>query len=59
MVLPSGKAAAEVYIIMRVSDLGFGEIDLDFFVDPETLRRKGQLRFESESYTVFPEDCDL
>lgn len=52
MVIPPGRAALEVYMILRVSNLGPGEIDLDFFVDPETLRRQGRLRFEAESYTV-------
>lgn len=53
MVIPPGEAAAEVYVIMRVSNLGQDDIGLDFIVDPETQERNGDLRVESESYTVY------
>ena len=53
MVIPPGEAAAEVYVVMRVSNLSQNSMDLDFIVDPETRRRNGQLCVEAESYTVF------
>ncbi len=58
MVIPPGEAAAEVYVVMRVSNLGQHDIDLDFIVDPETQERHGDLRIESESYTVY-HSCQL
>ena len=52
MAIPPGESATEVYIIMRVFNLGRDDINVDFFVDPETLRREGELKFEAESWTV-------
>lgn len=52
MVIPPGEAAAEVYVIMRVSNLCQEEIDLEFIVDPETRKRNGELQVTSESYTI-------
>ncbi|KAL8786867.1 MAG: hypothetical protein Q9195_008024 [Heterodermia aff. obscurata] len=52
MVLPSGKAAAEVYVIVRVWNIGQNDIGLDFIVDPETQRRSGELHVEADSYTI-------
>lgn len=52
MVIPPGEAAAEVYVIMRVSNLCQKEIELEFIVDPETRKRNGELQVTSESYTI-------
>jgi hypothetical protein len=52
MMIPPGDAAAEIYVIMRVSNLCQSEIDLEFIVDPERRKRNGELRVTSESYTI-------
>jgi hypothetical protein len=54
MTLIDGQAAIQVYMIMRVFDLGQDEIGLRIYLDPETLRRKNSLRFTAESYCVEP-----
>jgi hypothetical protein len=54
MVLTDGQAATQVYMILRVFDLGQDEIGLRIYLDPETLRRKNSLRFTAESYCVEP-----
>ena len=54
MVLTPGQRAAEVYIILRVFNLGQGRIGMRLYVDPETMRRNGELQFAAEQYTVIP-----
>ena len=53
MVIPPGESAPEVYVIVRVSNLGQNDINRDFIVDPETRRRNGELRVEAESYRIY------
>ncbi len=43
MKVPAGQAAAEVDVIMRVSNLGHNDIDLDFIVDPATRESNEEL----------------
>lgn len=54
MALTDGQAAIQVYMILRVFDLGQDEIGLRIYLDPETLRRNNSLRFTAESYCVEP-----
>jgi hypothetical protein len=54
MVLTEGQTAPEVYIILRVYNLGQEDIGLRIYLDPETGRRKNDLRFIAESYSVEP-----
>ena len=54
MVLIDGQAAIQVYMILRVYDLGQDEIGLRIYLDPETLRRNNSLKFMAESYCVQP-----
>lgn len=54
MALADGLPAMQVYMILRVFDLGQDEIGLRIYLDPETLRRKNSLSFTAESYCVEP-----
>jgi hypothetical protein len=54
MTLIDGQAAIQVYMIMRVFDLGQDEIGLRIYLDPETLRRNNSLRFTADMYRVEP-----
>jgi hypothetical protein len=52
--LTEGETAAEVYIILRVYNLGQEDVGLHIYLDPETRRRKKELKFTAESYSVEP-----
>jgi hypothetical protein len=54
MALTDGQAAIQVYMILRVFDLGQDEIGLRIYLDPETLPRNNSLKFMAESYCVQP-----
>lgn len=47
-------AATEVYIVMRVFNLGQDNIGVRLYVDPGTMERNGMLNFEPASYIVTP-----
>lgn len=53
LAIPPQQSTAEVYVILRVSNLGRYDMCLEFIVDPETRRRDGKLRVEAESYNIF------
>jgi hypothetical protein len=53
MALTEGESAPEVYIILRVYNLGREEVGVHVFLDPENWRRKKNLRF-STTYSVEP-----
>ncbi len=54
MALTSETAATEIYIILRVFNLGQDSIGMRLYVDPMTMKREGQLLFEPSSYIVTP-----
>ena len=43
-----------VYVIMRVFNLGKDSASVRVLVDPEGMRRRGELNFEAESWRVRP-----
>ncbi|KAI1118839.1 hypothetical protein F5Y14DRAFT_397902 [Nemania sp. NC0429] len=43
-----------IYVIFRVYWLGQEDIGLAIYLDPESLRRSGQLKFQSELWSVVP-----
>ena len=52
MALDPENPAAEVYVILRVYNLGRRDMDMRIYVDPATLKREKKLTFQAESYTV-------
>jgi len=54
MRLTKGEAAPEVYIILRVFNLGKETIDMRVYVDPKGIEEGGDLIFTPESYSVLP-----
>jgi hypothetical protein len=52
--LPDDAAAAEIYLIARVFNLGRSGMGLKLYVDPARLRRDGTLAFKTDKYTVTP-----
>lgn len=44
--------ATEVYVILRVFNLGKKDMDVQIYADPATMEKNGELLFEGESYTV-------
>ncbi|KAL2038032.1 hypothetical protein N7G274_009252 [Stereocaulon virgatum] len=44
--------ATEVYVILRVFNLGKANMDVQIYTDPATMEKNGELLFEGESYTV-------
>jgi len=51
---PDDVTKKEVYIIIRVYNLGQANMGVRLYVDPEGLRQRGELNFTAESYTVAP-----
>ncbi|KAH8587446.1 hypothetical protein B0O99DRAFT_694433 [Bisporella sp. PMI_857] len=49
-----GRASPEVYIILRVFNLGRDNIDMRLYVNPAGMEERGELRFTPESYSVTP-----
>lgn len=54
MALDPTKPATEIYIILRVFNLGQDNIGMRLYVDPATMKRNGQLKFDAASYIVTP-----
>lgn len=54
MALDPSKPATNIYIILRVFNLGQDNIGMRLYVDPATMKREGQLLFEPSSYIVTP-----
>lgn len=54
MKLYEDRPATEVYIILRVFNLGKSNMGMRLYVDPATMADSGELIFEAESYTVAP-----
>lgn len=50
----AGNAKGNIYVIFRVYYLGQDSMGLEIYVDPEALRIKEQLKFQSEGWTVVP-----
>lgn len=51
---PRGRSVPNVYIIFRVFNLGRNNLGVKLYVDPEAHRLRGDLVFESQSWTVRP-----
>ncbi|RDL38725.1 uncharacterized protein BP5553_03065 [Venustampulla echinocandica] len=54
MRLIAGEVSPEIYIILRVFNLGKDTIDMRLFVDPKRIEDGGSLTFTPESYSVLP-----
>ena len=54
MTLATEQSAAEVYVILRVFNLGQKDMGLRVYLDPESLRLDKKLDFTAESYTIVP-----
>ena len=52
MALDPENPATEVYVILRVFNLGRRNMDMQIYVDPATMKREGKLIFQAESYSV-------
>ena len=57
--MEEGTTSSKIYVIARVYNLGHGDAtEFDLYVDPESLRRQGGLRFDYErgsSWAVTPQ----
>ncbi|KAH6672846.1 hypothetical protein B0J14DRAFT_667527 [Halenospora varia] len=51
---PPGRSVPNVYIIFRVFNLGRNNLSVKLYVDPEAHRLRGDLVFESQTWTVRP-----
>ena len=54
MTVPVDQSASQIYMIMRVYNLGKDDMGLEVYLDPEALRQNNRLRFTAESYSVVP-----
>ena len=54
MTLKADELATDIYIIMRVFNLGKDNVGLKLYVDPSTMEREGTLKFEPDHYIVTP-----
>ena len=45
---------SEVYIVLRVFNLGKASASVKVLVDPEGMRLRGELNFEAESWRIRP-----
>ena len=52
MALVKQKPITEVYVILRVYNLGRRNMAIQYYVDPWALKVKGELEIEADSYTV-------
>lgn len=52
MALDPKNPATEVYVILRVYNLGRRDMDMRIYVDPATMKREEKLTFQAESYSV-------
>lgn len=51
---PGDRSVPNVYIIFRVFNLGRNNLGVKLYVDPEAHRLRGNLVFESQTWTVQP-----
>lgn len=54
MTLSYDTLATEIYIVMRVFNMGQDDVGLRLYVDPATMEREGRLGFETGQYVVMP-----
>ena len=54
MALQHGIPVRNIYVILRVFDLGQEDMGMRIYVDPATMERNGELEFQAETYTVAP-----
>lgn len=54
MALHPGLPAKNIYVIMRVFNLGQEDMGMRIYVDPATMEQNGELQFQAETYTVVP-----
>ncbi len=54
MALHPGSSVTNVYVILRVFNLGQEDMGMRIYVDPATMERNGELDFQAETYTVVP-----
>ena len=54
MALHPGSPVTNVYVILRVFNLGQEDMGMRIYVDPATMERNGELEFKAETYTVVP-----
>ena len=47
-----GPTHNEIYMILRVYNLGRPDMGLRILMDPATMKQNGELSFEPETYTV-------
>ena len=52
MALDSENPTTEVYVILRVYNLGRRDMDMRIYVDPATMKREKKLIFQAKSYSV-------
>ena len=52
MALVPGTPATEVYVIMRVYNLGQRNMGIQYYFDPWAWKQRDELIIEAESYTV-------
>lgn len=48
----------KIYAIFRVYYLGQDNMGLKVYLDPESLRLSGQLKFTAETWSVVPNEAD-
>lgn len=58
MALSPDYPSSEVYIILRVYNLGQANMGMRVYIDPASWEKKGHLVFDAESYTVKPREVD-
>jgi hypothetical protein len=44
----------EIYVIIRVFNLGRNDMDMRIYLDPKSLEEEGKLLFSADTYTVVP-----
>ena len=54
MRLTQGEDSPEVYVVLRVFNLGKDTVDMRVYVDPKRIEDEGGLIFTPESYSVIP-----
>ena len=54
MVLHPGVPVKNIYVILRVFNLGQEDMGMRIYVDPASMERNGELQFQAETYTVVP-----
>ena len=55
MRIGQGMVAPKIYVIIRIYGVGKGDATgLSVYIDPETLRQKGELDFRTETWAVTP-----